>query len=178
MRIKHATGLILIGLLVTAGCRDDSAAHVAYVAEQALRNQAEQNQDLIRLNEQIVMTSQQLVEQDAAARNEVLDAQRDLQSQQSDLNTQRDSLENERRVMAGQRRTESVLAPIVINLGTALLCLLPLAIACYALQLARCDVPDLGMLNQILIEDLVANKPRLQAPVQPRLESQAPASDR
>ena len=178
MTLTRILPLILITVLMTSGCRDDEAAHVAHVAEEALRSQAEQNQKLIRLNEQIVVTSQQLVEQDAAARNEILKAQRDIQTQQSDLNTQRDSLEAERRTISAQRRTESVLAPILLYLGTALLCLLPVAVACYALQLARYDVPDLGMLNQILIEDLVADAPRLHAPAQPRLESHAPASHR
>lgn len=177
MTLTRILPLILITVLMTSGCRDDEAAHVAHVAEEALRSQAEQNQKLIRLNEQIVVTSQQLVKQDAAARKEILDAQRGLQSQQSDLNRQRDSLESERQAMAGQRHTESVLAPVLLNLGTALLCLLPVTVACYALHLARCDVPDLAVLNQILIEDLVADAPRLHAPAQPRLESHAPASD-
>ena len=175
MTLKHIL-LILISQLINTGCRDDSAAHVAYVAEQALRSQAEQNQELMQLNEQIVVSSQQLVEQDAISRSEILEAQRDIQTQQADLNRQRDSLESERRAMAGQRRTESVLAPILLHLGAALLCLLPVAVACYALQLARCDVPDLGMLNQILIEELVTDAPRLSAPSQPRLESNAPAT--
>jgi hypothetical protein len=178
MPLTRILPLILIAVLMTSGCRDDDAAHVAYVAEQALRSQAEQNQELMRLNEQIVVSSQQLVEQDAAARNEILNAQRDLQTQQSDLNRQRDSLEAERRTIAGQRRTESLLTPVLLHLGSALLCLLPVAVACYALQLAHCDVPDLGTLNQILIEEFVAETPRLSAPAHPRLESNVPASAR
>ena len=168
--------IAVTALLTTAGCRDDSA-RVAGVAHHALESQAEQNKELARLSGEVVESSQQLVEQDAQARTEILAAQKDLQTQHTDLSRRRDDLEQQRQSVAAQRQTESLLAPIVLTLGTALLCLLPLGIACYALYLSRSDVPEMADVGEILIDELVSDSPRLLAPPAspsaPRLEAPA-----
>lgn len=169
LRVRHLHPALLIPAflaLVTTGCRDDSA-RVADVANRALKSQAEQNRELARLGGEVVESSQQLVEQDAAARTEILAAQRDLQTQQSEVGRQRDELEQERRRMAGQRRTESLLAPILLTLGTLLLCLLPLGLGAYALFLSRNDVPEMAEVGEILIQELVSDAPRLLPPPAP-----------
>jgi len=163
-------------LLATTGCRDDSA-RVAAVAHQALESQAEQNEELARLSGKVVESSQQLVEQDAQARTEILAAQQDLQAQHTGLSQQRDDLEHERRRIAAQRHSESLLAPILLTLGTALLCLLPVGVAGYALYLSSASVPEMADVGQILIEELVSDSPRLlppsELPSAPRLEPPA-----
>lgn len=162
----------LLVLLLT-GCRDDSA-RVAAVAQQALESQAKQNKELARLSGEVVESSQQLVEQDAQARTEILAAQRDLQFQQTTVSRQRDDLELQRQRIAAQRQTESLLAPILMTLGTALLCLLPIGVAGYALYLSRGSVPEMADVGQILIEELISDTPRLlpppASPSAPRLE--------
>src|SRR5438105_2131108 len=79
--------------------------------------------------------------------------------------------------LATQRRTESLLAPILLTLGTAFLCLLPLGIAAYVLFLTRGSVPEMQDVGQILLEELVADQPKLlappSAPPSPRLEPPA-----
>jgi ABC-type transporter Mla subunit MlaD len=157
-----------------AGCGNESE-RVTRVAQQALHEQSKQNQEMVRLNREVAASTQRLVEADAHARGDVLAAQRDIQTQQSAVNQQRDSLESERKDIARQRRTESVLAPILLTLGTALLCLLPVAVACFVLRQAdRTDPPEFA---QMLVEDLVADKPMLLPPPsapppssQPRLQ--------
>src|SRR5690606_19206040 len=95
---------------------------------------------------------------------------------------QRDALEEERKEIASGRRTDSILAPIVATLGTALLCLLPAGMACFVL----CQVPrsEPAQISELLIEDLVAEQPRLlppsarQLPTEPRrLEPPTAAAD-
>ena len=160
-------------MLLVTGCSDDSA-RVAAVAHHALESQSKQNEELARLSGEVVASSQQLVEQDAQARTEILAAQQNLQTQHSDLSQQRDDLEHERRRIAAQRRSESLLAPILLTLGTLLLCLLPVGVAGYALYLSRCSVPEMADVGQILIEELVSESPRLlpppASPTVPRLE--------
>jgi ABC-type transporter Mla subunit MlaD len=148
------------------GCHDDSA-RVADVAHQALESQAEQNKELARLSGEVVESSQQLVEHDAQARIEILSAQRDLQTQQSDVSRQRDDLEHQRQRIAALRTSESLLAPILLTLGTAFLCLLPIAVAGYVLYLSRSGVPEMAEVGQILIEELVSETPRLLPPPAP-----------
>jgi hypothetical protein len=114
------------------------------------------------------------VEHDAEARTEILAAQRDLQAQQFEVGHQRDELEEQRQQIAAQRRTESLLAPIVLTLGTALLCLLPVGVAAYALYVSRSSVPEMADVGQILVEELVSESPKLlpppASPSAPRLE--------
>jgi hypothetical protein len=166
---------ILVVLLLT-GCGDDSS-RVADVAHQALESQAEQNKELARLSGEVVESSQELVEHDAQARTEILAAQRDLQVQQSDVSRQRDDLEYQRQRIAALRTSESLLAPILLTLGTAFLCLLPIGVAAYALYLSRSSVPEMADVGQILIEELVSETPKLlpppAPPSAPRLEPPA-----
>lgn len=155
----------LLALLIT-GCGDDSA-RVAAVAQHALESQAKQNEELARLSGEVVESSQQLVEHDAQARTEILAAHRDLQAQQFDVGRQRDDLEVQRQRIAAQRRSESLLAPILLTLGTAFLCLLPIGVAGYALYLSRSGVPEMADVGQILIDELVSDTPTLLPPPAP-----------
>jgi len=156
--MKTKTTLLLLMMMVATGCKDDSA-EVARVAQQALRQQAEQNAEMARLNREVAESTQRLVEADAEARQEVLAAQRDLQAQQTVVNQQRDSLEQERKGIADQRHTESLLAPIVATLGAGLLCLLPVGVACLLLwHVNQSEAPDV---SQVLIEDALSERPKL-----------------
>lgn len=149
--------LVLLTMMVT-GCDDDSA-EVSRVAQQALRQQADQNAEMARLNREVAESTQRLVEADAQARKEVLAAQRGIQAQQTVVNQQRDDLEQERRGIAGQRHTESLLAPILFTLGAGLLCLLPVGVACLLLwHVNKSEAPDV---SQVLIEDALAERPKL-----------------
>ena len=146
---------LLIGM---TGCADESA-EVARVAEQALRQQAQQNEAMSQLNHEIAESTQRLVEADTEARREILEAQREIQAQQDGVNQQRDALEQERRDISALRRTESVLAPIVTTLGAGLLCLLPVVIAGQMLwHVNRSDAPDVA---ELLLDDALSDYSRL-----------------
>jgi hypothetical protein len=73
------------------------------------------------------------------------------------------TLETERKDWAHQRRTESVLAPILTTLGTALLALLPLVLCWYLLHgLSRTPEQQVA---ELLIEELAEEQPaRLPPP--------------
>lgn len=156
----------LIFLLLVTGCADDSA-RIAGVAHHAIESQTQQNEELARLSGEVVASSRDLVAQDAIARNQILEAQQNLQGQQTDLGLQRDDLEQERRRLAAQRRFESLLAPIVSVLGNTFLCLLPVAVAGYALLLSQNSVPEMAAVGEILLNEMVAESPRLLPLTQP-----------
>jgi hypothetical protein len=161
---NHYVRRTLPGVLLAtslAGCSSESE-RVAQVAEQALAQQAAQNEEMARLNREVAEGTQNLVEADAKARREILEAQRDLQSQQGAVNQQRDALESERKEIADDRRTDSVLGPIVATLGTALLCLLPVAVACFVLWQTPRSEP--AQISELLIEDLASERPKLLPP--------------
>lgn len=59
------------------------------------------------------------------------------------------------------------MAPILLSLGTTFLCLLPLGLAGYALHLSRSTVPEMAEVGQILLDEIVADQPRLFPPPGP-----------
>lgn len=141
----------LLSLAMMIGCNSESA-RVSRIAEQAMHEQAAQNAEMARLNREIAEATERLVAADADARQEI------LKSHQS-LVEQRDALEQERRQMASERVTESILAPIFWHLGTLLLCLLPIVLAIAVLRQNHTN--DAEIVNEILIQELVAEEPKL-----------------
>lgn len=148
-------------LMIIVGCeREDE--RLAQLAREAANQQSAQNTEMARLNREVAEGTRRLVESDAQAREELLAAQRDLQSQQEQIGLARDALEAERREWAQQRQTESVFAPILGTLGMALLALLPLGLCWYLLHgLSRVEEQQIG---ELLIEDLIAEEPKLLSP--------------
>jgi hypothetical protein len=153
---------ILLMLLVTSlftGCQSESD-RVSRLAEQALHQQSQQNEEMARLNREVTAATERLVEADAEARQEILSAHRSLVQQ-------RDALEHERRDIASDRVRESLLAPLLWHLGTLVLCLIPAAVALLVLRQHSTD--ETGFVNEILIEELTAEHPRLLGPSTARL---------
>ncbi|MHB0956268.1 MAG: hypothetical protein ACYC0X_07805 [Pirellulaceae bacterium] len=153
-------GLLL--LLLIGGCDEDNEnAQVARVAEEAAARQAEQNQEMAKLNREVAAGAHSLVEADSKARQEVIAAQKDLAQQQASLAEQHDALEAERRSMAQQRYHESLLVPVISTLGLLLLCCLPLGLAWYLLHAWHREAQDEIVLGQLLVEELVSPRPVL-----------------
>lgn len=148
--MKRMIILLILTLLMT-GCSNESE-RVADIAEQAMHQQARQNEEMARLNREIASATERLVEADATARQEILSAHQQLVEQ-------RDALELERQQIAAQRLRESWLAPLLWQLGTLMLCLLPIALAILVLRTHEPD--DLNVLNEILIEELTVEESRL-----------------
>ncbi|MBD3675004.1 MAG: hypothetical protein HUJ26_15915 [Planctomycetaceae bacterium] len=144
--------LFLVTSLIT-GCQSESA-RVSRIAEQAMHQQSRQNEEMARLNREATVATERLVEADAESRREFLAAQQSL-------TLQRDALEEERREIAAHCVRESLLAPILWQLGTLALCLIPVAVALLVLQ--RRPTDENGSLNDILIEELATDRPRLLA---------------
>ena len=156
-------GLTLTGVVIAlvGGCDDD--ARVAAVAERAAERQADQNEEVVRLNREVAEGTRRLVEADAKAREELVAAQRDLQTERAEIDSQRDALEEERKQMARQRRTVSLWAPIVTGLA-ALVAVAMLGAFCWSLLfgLQREDDPH-EVLSELLVEELTSPRPVLLA---------------
>lgn len=158
--------LVMVTLLLATGGCDETAEgeRVAQVAQEAAARQAEQNQELARVNREVAAGTRHLVEADSRARQEIIAAQQDLARQQAEVGRQRDQLEMERQSLATERRRESLLVPVISTLGLLLLCCLPLSLAWYLLRAWQSESPDEVMLGQLLIEELVSPRPLLLAP--------------
>jgi hypothetical protein len=87
-----------------------------------------------------------------------------LQTEQAEVGQQRDQLEEERRAIAGERLRESILAPIIANAGPLVVCGLALVLCWFLLFGLRRDGDDDAVVGEILIEELVAERPAFVPP--------------
>ncbi|MHB8863094.1 MAG: hypothetical protein ACYC6N_11860 [Pirellulaceae bacterium] len=70
-------------------------------------------------------------------------------------------LHQERRELADQRHRESLPAPVLTNLGMLLVTALPLALCWYLLHALKNAPTDEAAVTQLLVQDLVADRPIL-----------------
>ena len=87
--------------------------------------------------------------------------QENLQSQQAEVGRQRDQLESERRDIAGQRLRESILGPILANLGPLAVCGLALVFCSMLVYGLYRDKNGDEAVAEILIEELTSERPVL-----------------
>ncbi len=138
--------LAVLGLCLLVGCDEkDQYKEVAQVAREAADRQAQQNDEMARLNREVVEGTRQMIEADTAARKDAMavqhemvegtrqmieadtaarkDAiavQHEIQAERVTLNDGFDKLEGERKQIAQERRTESMLVPAFEKIGGAL----------------------------------------------------------
>ncbi len=160
--IPITTVVTALALVLLTGCDDDEK--VARVATQAADRQAEQNKEMARVNREVAEGTKRLVEADAEARKDVLAMQEDLQGQASEVGQQRDLLESERREIAKHRVRESILGPIIANLGPLLVCALVLVFCGLLVYGLRVDKGDDDAVGEVLIEELASARPTLLPP--------------
>jgi hypothetical protein len=86
-------------------------------------------------------------------------------AQQHELQQQRQQLDDERRGIASQRLRESLLAPILVNLGWLAVCSLPLVLCWYLLHGLGRDSAETPV-TQLLIDHLMLVDDPLRLPSQ------------
>ena len=184
---KRTTMLILLiaGLATMIGCDEDE--RLAEMAQDATRRQAEQNQEMIRLNREVAEHNQRLIEVDAQARQEVLQVQRELierdaegrqqldalqrevqgavSQERSSLDRQHEKLEDERKEIAKQRNRDPIVAAAITGLGVVLACLAPIVLAIYLLRSVRDETPSDAELAELLVQEIASDRSILFSPV-------------
>jgi hypothetical protein len=152
--------------MMLAGC-ESKDARLARLAENSVEQQKFQNQEMARLNRDVAQGVKQLVISENVARKELVALQRDVQNQQSAVGQQRDQLEIERKQLAGERHRESLLVPAITSIGLIIACALPLILAWYLLN-GWSGEPDNDIaLGDLLVEELVSDRPSLLPSPQP-----------
>ena len=146
-------------LAMIAGCSDDE--RVARIATQAADRQAQQNEEMTRLQREVAQGTRRLVEADAEARREIVVVHQELQSERGELNEQWNTLEDERKEIARQRRVQSAFVPIAQGIGMALLTALLIGF-CWSLVygLQRTDDSD-AQLVEMLVRDIASDRPAI-----------------
>ncbi len=161
--------LVVVTVIATAligGCEGGDGRLVGMARESADR-QAEQNRQMAQLQGQVAEGARRLIEAGAQARQELTALQRDLRADQAEVGRQRDQLEAERREIAKQRHRDPIIAAAMMNVGLVLACLLPLVLCGYLLYVLRDSGTEDEAVTELLIEELVADRPRLLPPSRP-----------
>ena len=141
--------MMLTVLLATTivGC-PDSDGRLVEMAKEHEKSQAEQSQQMARMQHEVAEGSKKLIEADGKARENLTALQHDLRSDQAEIGHQRDKLENDRREVAAQRRLDPIVAAAIMDVGIGLACLVPLTLAIYVLRSAcRAGSPTLPSPN-------------------------------
>jgi len=148
--------LAAILIVVVTGC-SSSDERLARVAMESTERQAEQNREMSQLNREVAEGTKRISEAISESRQEML-------AMGADLQVQRTRLEEERRALAKERYRESLLVPILDNLGVLLIVCLPLVITCLLLFNLRKQTDDDAAVCDLLIEEITTDQPRLLAP--------------
>ena len=144
----HCITLMIVTAPMLIGCSDSE--RVAEVALAGSKRQADLDQEMIHLNRDVASGTTRLVEAQAQADQQILAAQHELEQQ-------RDALETERRQLAEKRTAESLLAPILLTLGSLAVCSLPLVLCWYLLRELGSDPAELEV-TQLFIDQLSAQE--------------------
>ena len=158
MRGTRITTAIRTGILLVllAGCEEDEDHRLAEMAERNTERQAKQNEEVTALNRQVAEGTKRLAEAQATHREELVAMQHEMQ-------TQRSELEVERKDLAEERRRESLLVPILSNLGLLVIGALPLILCWYLLRCLWGESQDQAI-GEILTFELTADEPLLLPP--------------
>lgn len=158
-RIPRPNTLIhgLILLTLTSGCDE----RVVEVAREAADRQAQQNEAMAELSQEVAGGARQLIAADAETRKEIVAVHREFQAERARLDLGWTDLEQQRRQLANERRTESILIPVVKLAGGLLLVTALLGFSWYALFAVRSDSHVEADLNSFLVDELTSGRPSI-----------------
>jgi hypothetical protein len=152
-RQKILTTLALVALLTTCGCDNREAE----IAREAANRQAQQNQTMATLQQEVVIGTRRLAENDAQARKQALEVHQDLQAERAQMNVGWDSLEAERQSIGRSRRVDSFLTALITGGGGALAALFALAFAWLAVFGRSREDDAAEALCELLAEEWLAD---------------------
>ena len=181
--LSPGVAMLMMTLLLAAGCDDSRDERFRQLAQQALREQSEQNKRMADQSREIAEASKHLIENDSQARKEMIAAhatlQKELQTERTNIHQQLSDLESERRQIAKQRGRDPIIAQTIGGVGLTLACLLPLLLAGYVIYSLNRRSDDSDALSEMLVMDITAERPLL-LPISPRPTSaleHSPPSD-
>ena len=142
-------------MLAAAGC--SSRDHrLTRMAEQ----QSKLNEEMVKLNRDVAQGLTKITQENAEFRKEALAVQKQLHEQRVELIQKQEALAEERRMYA---QRDPLVAKAVTHIGLVLACLLPLGL-CWCLLRQPADQQAEAMVNELLLEDLTSDRPKLIAP--------------
>jgi len=144
MKQNWKTGILILACLVTGGCRSESE-RMANLADRTIELQSKQNTTIVTM------------------RKEMVELNRDIQLERKELSNGFKQLESDRRDLHQLRRSEVAWAESFQFLAIVIAAAMPLLVCAYLIWAATKGTNDAEVVNEILIQELVAKQPRLIA---------------
>ena len=154
MKQTWMAGILILACLLIGGCRTESE-RLANMADRTIEMQSKQNSTIAR------------------TREEMVELNRDIQSERKELNQGYKQLENDRRDLHQMRRTELAWAESFQFMAIVIAASMPLFLCAYLIWASTRNTQDAELVNEVLMQELVAKQPRLIAgPNRPAIEHQ------
>ena len=150
---------VLLAAVFLSGCSDDE--RLVRLSEEAANRQAEQNREMARQSRQTAEATKELVAADAKARTELTALQQNLRADQAEIGQKRDALEIERQNIAAERKWDRLLAPALLDFGVFMMITASLVFCGYLLIGLRHEKITEPSVEELLIQELVSENPRL-----------------
>ena len=135
-------GILLLAYLPNGGCQTESQ-QLADLADRTVEMQAQQNLAI------------------AKSQGEMIELSRDIQLERKELNQGFKQLEDDRQKVHKQRRSELAWAESLRFLALVIAASMPLFLCAYLVWAGSQNVPDSQIINEVLMQELVTQKPRL-----------------
>ena len=174
MKANLPLTILVLVLALLIGCQSNDA-RIADMAKQQAEREAEQSRQMSQLQQEVAEGSRRLVESDAQARQELAALQRELRTDQAEVGQQRDALETERRQIATERQWDSIIGPTITAAALLVACVLPLLLCFAVLRSLRTPEQTEEALSELLVHELVTDRPLVLPPPLSRAAIQPPA---
>ena len=152
MKQTWIAGILILACLVVAGCGTESE-RLANLADRTIEMQSQQNSTI------------------AKTTTEMVELNREIQTERKELTQGYKQLENDRRDLHQLRRSELAWAESFQFLAMTIAASMPLFLCAYLIWASTRGTADAELINDVLIQELVAKQPRLIAgPNRPAIE--------
>ena len=157
MKQTWIAGVLILACLMIEGCETESE-RLGNLAERTIEMQSQQNATI------------------AKTTTEMVEFNREIQAERKELTQGHKQLENDRRDLHRQRRTELAWAESFQFLAITIAASMPLFLCAYLVWASARGTSDSELINEVLMQELVAKQPRLIAgPNRPAIELLSPS---
>ena len=157
MKQTWMVGILILACLMIGGCGTESD-RLANLADQTIEMQSQQNSTI------------------AKTTNEMVELNREIQTERKELTQGYKQLENDRRDLHQLRRSELAWAESFQFLAMTIAASMPLFLCAYLVWASTRGTSDSELINEVLMQELVAKQPRLIAgPNRPAIELLSPS---
>ena len=168
IRYRPLTWTLLLSIpIAVLGCSPPPDERLIELGQQSCDRQAEQNQTIAEQTRQLTEMSNDFLAAEGQASAETIALQREIAQAEAAAREELLQIQQhlvERRQIANERQRAPIIAAAITQVGLWLVCLAPLALCGYLLYVLRHSADNDAAVTELLIEEIIAEHPRLLPP--------------